>query len=286
MHAEDLFKKVKSSLLDIYPEAEARQLAWMLLEDKYAIDKMAIIKQTPVGHLDLSSLDVYIKALQQYTPIQHIVEKVAFCGLDLKVDARALIPRPETEEMVLGIINELEGFGSGKFNFLDIGTGSGCMAVTIAKKFPNAVVYALDISHEALSLAKENAEKHQVDINWLQIDILNPIDENLLPKVHFLASNPPYITQSESHQMRENVLNWEPHKALFVEDKQPLLFYQAILAHKNQLLYPKAKVFFEINERFGNDMLVLLKRNQFNEVLIEKDFRGKDRVAIASYHPR
>mgnify|MGYP002395542637 CR=1 FL=1 len=286
MHAEELFREIRNELKKNYPEEEAKHLALLLLEDKYGIDIMAILKQSSLEGVDLQKVHQDIKELQQYTPVQHITQKVQFCGLYFKTDARALIPRPETEEIVQNIIETIKGTEKEGFYLLDVGTGSGCMAITLAKNFPQALVYALDISEDALVLAKENAAYHKVNnIEWIVGDILSNRQISAIPKLDFLMSNPPYITKSEKNLMHENVLSWEPHTALFVNDNEPLLFYKAIIALRKKLLKSNAKIFFEINERFGNELIRLLELQQFKDVLLKKDFRGKNRFIKATYSP-
>jgi len=224
-------------------------------------------------------LGVYLERLQQFEPIQYILNEAWFCGLRFYVDKHVLIPRPETEELVETV---LEGNKSREsLSILDIGTGSGCIAISLKKKLPESIIYALDISKKALRVAKENALKNSVDIVFLHNNILNIKAANDLPAFDMVVSNPPYITQAEASVMHPNVLLHEPHIALFVPDEDALLFYKAITDFSLQHLKPGGKLYFEINELLGSEVAALLKLKGFSEIQVKKDLQQKNRIVSA-----
>jgi release factor glutamine methyltransferase len=191
-----------------------------------------------------------------------------------------LVPRPETEELVKLIIDEASTH-SESFSIIDIGTGSGCIAVTLKKKLPRCHVYALDVSEEALAVAKQNAARHDCDINFLHLDILSAEDVAKLPACSVIVSNPPYVTPAEKSGMHANVLDYEPHLALFTPSDDPLLFYRAIAEAARQKLKPAGKAFVEINESFGPETCIVFQNAGFTDVQLKQDMQGKDRMVIA-----
>lgn len=225
--------------------------------------------------------------LETGMPIQYVLGEADFFGLKFEVNPAVLIPRPETEELVSWV---LEGKGdkesgdlrSGErekaISILDIGTGSGCIPISIKKNWPEATVSGLDISAEALQIAQKNALRNQVEVAFFQQDILNfhPVKE--ASKYTIIVSNPPYILPSEQQQMQNNVLDFEPAQALFVPENDPLLFYRAIANFAAINLGHNGLLFFEINEKFGLEIVGLLKQKGFVEVELRQDFRGKDRM--------
>ncbi len=215
-------------------------------------------------------------------PIQYILGETEFCGLPFKVSEDVLIPRPETEELVQWIVDAHNNVNS---SVLDIGTGSGCIAISIAKQILNSKVYALDVSEEALNLARQNAVLNNAIIEFIHADILNPqfIDSGLKQtKFDIIVSNPPYIRELEKAQMAPNVLDNEPHLALFVEDDTPLLFYEKIMIFAKDKLNKSGVLYFEINENYGQEICNLLKRENFDNVELKKDIYGKDRMIKAT----
>tara|TARA_B100001758_G_scaffold243167_1_gene252553 strand:+ start:10820 stop:11653 length:834 start_codon:yes stop_codon:yes gene_type:complete len=216
-----------------------------------------------------------VKALRQtiidlktHKPIQYILGKAYFYGLDLKVNKHTLIPRPETEELVDWILKE--DFETA----LDIGTGSGCISIAIANN-SQAKVYALDVSNDALNVARENAENHQQIIHFTQQDIFKL---NNLKSVDLIVSNPPYVLNSQKVKMKDNVLNFEPNLALFVDNENPLVFYQKISELAFMSLNANGKLFFEINEQFGKEIILILSHIGFVDIELKKDINGKDRM--------
>jgi release factor glutamine methyltransferase len=209
-------------------------------------------------------------------PIQYILGECEFYGLNFKVNNDVLIPRPETEELVDLIIGENK---NSKINILDIGTGSGCIAITLQKKLPLASVSAMDISENALALAKENALLNNVEINFLKDDALQ-LDHLKYSKFDVIVSNPPYIANAEKNEMSNQVLDFEPHLALFVEDIEPLIFYDKISGFALSNLSPKGKLYFEINQNLSAETLKLLLDKGFTAEII-KDINGNDRIISA-----
>ena len=232
-----------------------------------------------------------IKRLKQEEPIQYIIGETEFYGLPFKVNPNTLIPRPETEELVQWIIEEYPKLNTQNPTILDIGTGSGCIAISLAKHLPNAKVYALDISPEALKVAQENAELNGVEVECIEADILTSCHAELPPDVRagvsashkfdIIVSNPPYVRELEKSTIKDNVLKHEPHLALFVKNEDPLLFYKAICEFAVHNLKPKGSLFFEINQYLGAEMIELLSAFHFESVELQQDLFGNDRMLKA-----
>ena len=224
-----------------------------------------------------------LNRLKLEEPIQYIIGNAEFYGLKLKVNEYTLIPRPETEELVDWILNGISNLES-EINILDIGTGSGCIAIAIAKNLPKANVVAIDVSEEALKTAKENAQLNNVKVEFIHQDILssNHFELNVATREYdIIVSNPPYVRILEKDVMKNNVLNYEPHMALFVEDKDPLIFYKAIVQFAVENLTPKGQLFFEINQYLGKEMVQLLEIHGFKNIELRKDLFGDDRMIKA-----
>ena len=212
-----------------------------------------------------------VKDLKKQKPLQYILESCDFSGLSLYVTPDVLIPRPETEELVQKIIQENSSFDG---QILDICTGSGCIALALKRQLPNAVVQGFDISKEAIAIAQKNAEKNRLEVDFFVADIFTHKPGQ---RFDLIVANPPYVRHSEKSQMQANVLNYEPHQALFVDDEHPLVFYTAILDFAKEHLNPNGKIYFEINENFGSELAEVSKNKGFSDVTVCKDFRGKDR---------
>jgi release factor glutamine methyltransferase len=213
-----------------------------------------------------------IAALKTNKPLQYILGKTEFYGLKFIVNEHTLIPRPETEELVDWILKE--EFSSA----LDIGTGSGCIPIVLAKN-TNAIISAIDVSEDALVVAKENAKINEVKINFFRQDILKT---TTLPKVDVIVSNPPYVLESEKELMLDNVLEYEPNLALFVADNNPLLFYKKIGELAAKSLNCGGKLYFEINEKYGNEILEMLRKIGFVDIALKKDINDKNRMLKAT----
>ncbi|KAF2519375.1 peptide chain release factor N(5)-glutamine methyltransferase [Flavobacterium salilacus subsp. salilacus] len=223
---------------------------------------------------EVAKWDVVLHALKKQKPIQYIFGTAHFYGLELKVNESTLIPRPETEELVEWIIKE--NTDKGKINILDIGTGSGCIAIALAKNLPNATVYAIDVSAEALKVAQENAKANNTNVTFWQKDILTT--EELPQQFDVIVSNPPYVRHLEKQEIKSNVLDYEPHLALFVEDNDPLLFYKKIAVLAKKSLTTNGKLYFEINQYLGKETAHMLEEYHYKNVEIRKDLYGNNRM--------
>jgi|SRR5690554_491421 len=224
-----------------------------------------------------------LSRLKVQEPIQYIISETEFFGLPFKVNEHTLIPRPETEELVTFVIesSRFKVQDSRPLTILDIGTGSGCIAVSLAKNISNAKVYAIDVSEEALKIAKHNAELNKADIHFFKVDILNSSTWNLEFKdleFDIIVSNPPYVRRLEKKEIKNNVLNYEPHLALFVEDDNPLQFYEAIANFAMDNLNKKGCLFFEINQYLGNETKQLLQDKGFTDLELKPDIFGNNRM--------
>lgn len=217
-----------------------------------------------------------LSRLKLQEPIQYILGTTNFMNLDFAVDSNVLIPRPETEELVYWVLEDLKSKKEQKLKILDIGTGTGCIAISIAKNFPEAEVYALDVSKGALQIAKKNAADNDVAITFIEEDILQLQSINV--DFDIIVSNPPYVRELEKEQMAENVKNHEPDLALYVPDNKALMFYEAISVFAKENLKLGGFLYFEINQYLGKEMKVLLEDNNFLEIELRKDMFGNDRM--------
>ena len=283
----DIEKKFLEELRSCYPETETRMFVRMLFEEflGWNLTQMLLHREDTVNQSDLLRFHWALKELQRFRPIQHIIGHTDFCGCRIDVDGSTLIPRPETVEMVERVIEILAGHPLRRI--LDLCTGSGCIAIALAKQWPEAEVMALEYSAAALEKARHNAAINGVDIIFVEADVLGSELERVLGdrKFDLIISNPPYIMRSERSVMSRNVLDYEPHGALFVPDETPLLFYQAIAAIAKEHLMETGLLALEINEALGKETLGLLRESGFRGELTEnlqKDFRGKDRFIVTS----
>ncbi len=276
-----------NSLLGYYPDTEIESF-FNLLSEQILKMKRIDISQNLYAVVSGKKYDKFqnaIDRLKKYEPIQYIVGDTEFYGLVFKVNPSVLIPRPETEELVQWILDcHFEQSEESKLKILDIGTGSGCIAISLAKNLPNAKVYALDISEEALKIAKLNATNNDVDVTFVVADVLNSTDWNLVfenLKFDIIVSNPPYVRELEKEAMSANVLNHEPHLALFVKDDDALLFYRNITETSQAILKSNGQLYFEINENLGEHTKELLVNNNFNSIELKRDIFDKDRMIKA-----
>ncbi|GAP72375.1 hypothetical protein SAMD00024442_3_98 [Candidatus Symbiothrix dinenymphae] len=282
---------IGGQLSAVYSAEEKKTLARLILQFVCNTDLSGLLRNNDVQLTENEVVEIQriIGELNKNRPIQYILGETEFYGLKLAVDENVLIPRPETEELVQNVIAGLTRNPLTHNTILDIGTGSGCIAIALAKHLPEANVYALDISPKALHIAKKNAETNQANIHFFQHNILSPKPFTLHSKLYTLnstlytliISNPPYITPSEKAEMQPNVLNYEPHEALFVPENEPLLFYERIAMLGQTLLTPDGQLFFEINARFGQEIAELLHRKGYSEIHIIQDISKKDRFIQA-----
>ena len=286
-----LVKKILSDfhqkLSAIYPDREIQQFIYILFEAYLGWPKARI-------HLSLDS-EIPGTAAQSFTqaleelyigkPIQYVLKTAWFNGIRLKVDSNVLIPRPETEELCSIIKADHQGKLHTKFSILDIGTGSGCIAIDLKKHFPHGAVTALDNAAGALEIAGENAMSSNCAISFVHADILDQSGWAKFGKYDLIVSNPPYVLESEQKRMHRNVVEFEPPGALFVTDGDPLIFYSAIAGFAAIHLNPSARLYFEVNERFGEQVCQLVDSFGFEQVSILRDFQGKDRFVSAILNP-
>jgi release factor glutamine methyltransferase len=284
---KDVFEDYKQ-LNKVYETKEIQAISLLAISEITGLSK-ASIKAFPERELSneqTQKLKNTLTQLQTGEPIQYILGITEFYGLPFKVNPSVLIPRPETEELVEWILSvagtRLPVAGS-QFacNILDIGTGSGCIAISLKKNLPGSLVSAIDISEGALQTAKENAELNEVKVSFIKTDILNINSEIELPKSEIIISNPPYVTLDDKKQMHTNVTNFEPHTALFVPEHDPLIFYKAIADFALLNLTPNGLLFFEINELYGQETVKLLKDKGFVSAELRKDMSGRDRMIKA-----
>lgn len=278
-----LLKSYKSTFLQelspLYDEKEIESFFYIVLEsfhNKKRID-LALNPEMEMDAVQLLRWESVLSDLKKEKPIQYILGETEFYGLPFLVNENTLIPRPETEELVEWILESTKyEEQSTKLNVLDIGTGSGCIAISLAKNLPNAQVSAIDVSEKALATAHKNAEINKVDVNFILKNILET--EALDEKYDIIVSNPPYVRNLEKQEIKPNVLEYEPHLALFVEDNDALLFYRKIaeLAKKN--LSENGKLYFEINQYLGKETVELLEEMGFKNIVLKKDIYGNDRM--------
>lgn len=269
-------------LQTIYEIDEAESIANIVFEELFMMKKHHIlILEKDLLEEDIAQLDVILNRLIKHEPVQYVLGIADFFGLRFKVNKNVLIPRRETEELVDLIIKDVRKWklDSGKkINILDIGTGNGCIAISLKKNMPFANLSAIDISTDAIKVATENALLNKVDIDFVEDDILQTTNNKPQTFYNIIVSNPPYITIAEKDKMLKNVLEHEPHNALFITDNNPLQFYKAIASFAKIHLNEGGKLYFEINELFGNEVKKMLTENGFQKIEIIKDMQGKDRI--------
>lgn len=275
---KDIRKYYCEQLCSIYDKEEANAMILILFDHYFKIDRvrMALEPNLRLSESEMLTFHFAVKDLLKNKPLQYIIGETEFCDLKFKVNENVLIPRPETSELVHLITNRQQTTDNSQLTILDIGTGSGCIAISLAKQLPQSQVYALDISEKALCVAKDNAYINNVDITFIHDDILS-LRNKIETKFDIIVSNPPYVRDLEKAEMRDNVLNWEPHNALFVSDDDPLIFYRNILEFAKTHLKENGEVWFEINEYLGKEMKDLCCEMGFSNVNIYKDFREKER---------
>ena len=284
----NLYRDIRDIISRGYEPGEASAIAFMLLEEVAGMDKMhALMGESPslrspegedCQRTDRLNAQLFKMAerIAEGEPVQYVIGRTDFCGFTFNVSPGVLIPRPETEELVEMVLR------SGGERILDIGTGSGCIAVSLAKMLPQSKVEAWDISDDALRIAKMNAEKNGADVRFAKVDVLNvDVSDEMLQTFDAIVSNPPYICNKEAATMEQNVLDHEPHLALFVPDDDPLLFYRHIAKLGMDILKSKGGLYLEINRMFGMDTVDMLKQLGYKDVELSKDQFGNDRMVHA-----
>jgi len=273
--ADVLFQNCLTQLEGVYDRAEVKSVVIVLLEDLFHISRMEVALRKEVT-IDQAVLTQALSRLQRHEPVQYVVGKARFLDREFAVAPGVLIPRPETEELVQWITEEN---AHSHAVIWDIGTGSGCIAISIALGLPEAQVFGTDISENAISMAQANSDTLLANVHFSLSDILR--EKPALPRPDIIVSNPPYIPASERTTMHANVTKFEPETALFVSDADPLLFYRRIAEVAKEVLALNGKLYFEIHEKLGLEVKNLLVDLGFHQVEIKKDMQGKDRMVKA-----
>lgn len=278
-----MFRQIVDTLVPKVEEREARALAFVVLEDAFGLSRTDIYlgKDTAFSEEDTIRLKKILRRLEQGEPVQYAIGTAQFCDLTFRVTPDTLIPRPETEELVGWVASLLPS--AAPCSVLDVGTGTGCIAISLAKQFPRAQVTAWDISEGALAVAQQNAETNGVTVDFCRTDVLEVVNESAarapLSDVLYIVSNPPYICERERAEMEAHVLDYEPVSALFVPDADPLLFYRALARLGQQL--KAAAVLVEINQAYGQETVRMFQSSGYSNVELRRDIYGKDRMIKA-----
>lgn len=278
MQIKEALQWYNTELSSVYDENERNAISQLVLMHILNFSKAKLLASFDliIDDEKLDQLKNYLPGLLKSEPVQYVLGETEFYGLKFFVNNNVLIPRPETEELVQLILNDISK--ETKLSILDIGTGSGCIPIAIKKSNAQLNVFALDISTNAITVAKQNALQNNVEVTFFEADILN-FDEAVFPnKMDIIVSNPPYVCKSEMGFMQANVLNYEPHLALFVADDDALLFYKAIADFALRRLSPNGKLYFEINEAKGLQVADMLLKKGFQNIVLKKDMFGKDRM--------
>ncbi|MDY3267912.1 MAG: peptide chain release factor N(5)-glutamine methyltransferase [Phocaeicola sp.] len=273
-----IYTYIKQELSVFYSETEASAMAKCILTDIFGLSAIDLYvgKDMNFSSEMMERLGDILFRLKSYEPLQYIIGETSFCGLTFEVSQDVLIPRPETTELIDWIATDDKRSG---IRILDIGTGSGCIPVSLSVRMNSPQVYAWDISEKALAVAKRNAERNNVNVDFRCVDVLG--DNIPLVKVDVIVSNPPYITCSEKKDMEKNVLDWEPQLALFVPDNDPLLFYRRIAQLGLDLLDKPGKIYFEINQAYGKETVDMLTSLGYTNIELRKDMSSNDRMIKA-----
>ena len=281
------------TLKTIYPITEIDSFFFLLLEEYLGFRRVDIVLKSDfkITQETLNLLQSATKQLEQEVPLQYVIGKTEFYGLPFVVNKHVLIPRPETEELVACVVSESSRFKTfntstkqttdkKQLKILDIGTGSGCIPISLKKQLPFAKISAIDISKEALTVAKKNAVLNNVDIHFILQDILKTVA--LDQHYDIIISNPPYVRELEKKELKNNVLKNEPHVALFVENDNPLIFYAKIAELAKKYLNKNGLLFFEINQYLGTETIDLVNKKGLKNIQLKKDMFGNDRIVVAS----
>ncbi|MFC4268831.1 peptide chain release factor N(5)-glutamine methyltransferase [Polaribacter marinivivus] len=282
MTLKELKTHYLNSLSKLYPKTEINTFFFYLIEEYLDLQRIDFSLQPNkiIENTDFLKFEKALNRLKKEEPIQYILGKTEFYGYPFLVTKDTLIPRPETEELVEWVLQKLEFQKKKKTSILDIGTGSGCIAISLAKKNKNLSVSAIDISKEAIEIAKQNAKLNEVNINFIEKDIL--LTKELETSFDVIVSNPPYVRELEKVEINNNVLQNEPHSALFVSDSNPLIFYSKIADLAKNHLTKNGLLFFEINQYLGQETKVMLSKKGFKNIELRKDLFGNDRMIKAN----
>jgi release factor glutamine methyltransferase len=275
---KDIRNYISGELSGLYPEREHAGISGIIISKVFEMNRMSSLLKENDVQSDWKKVEMvirYCRRLKTGEPVQYVIGETIFYDCIIKVNRGVLIPRPETEELVDLIVKENRGFTG---TIIDVGTGSGCIAVALGVNLPNARIIGIDKSRNSIKTAIRNAELNNSVVSFSEADLFK-IKPYQFRNADILVSNPPYVRYSEKQFMHRNVLDFEPHRALFVPDDDPLKFYRAILDLAGNILNPGGSVWFEINEAMGKSVQDLLKSYKFNRIKIIKDFNGKDRIA-------
>ena len=272
----EIFLQLRDVARELYGDDEGRQIAEMIVLAKGAITRNDLLIEYG-EELEINDLDKIIAELREWRPVQYIIGTASFDDMDLEVSEGVLIPRPETEELVEWVASEAP-CGA---NIVDVCTGSGCIAIALSRRVKSSRVWGIDISNDALNIARRNAEKYAPSVELIKGDALADFTQLIEDEVDVVVSNPPYIPLSDRSLMRRNVTEHEPSIALFVEDDDPLLFYRSIARTARKMLKVGGKLYFEIYENFATEMVDMLTTEGYSNVVVREDFRAKQRMVCA-----
>ena len=273
----EIYNALYSAACELYDANEAKQIAQMLTLAKGNITRNDLLIE-PNKELVISNLEDIIAELRSWRPVQYIIGSADFRDMELEVREGVLIPRPETEELVEWIASE----ATADATILDIGTGTGAIAIALNREVKGSRVWAMDISAEALSIARSNGERFAPSVTFIEGDALADFSLLFTAKFDVVVSNPPYIPEADTQLMRRNVLDYEPATALFVPDNDPLLFYRSIARTSKKVLKAEGKLYFEIYEHLATEMIEMLKKEGYHDITLRNDFRGKPRMICAT----
>lgn len=286
MNSKKLFTELVLKIHLNEPVDEINRMILMLMEHEFGLTMSEILtgREVQWNLQTESNWSEYIDRMNHNEPVQYIIGEADFYGRRFKVNRSVLIPRPETEELVYLVINRVKKDYPNGAKILDVGTGSGCIAITLKLELKQSEVFATDISQGALQVASQNARHHAASVTFLHHDVLH----ELIPvkNLDILVSNPPYIARYEQNLMNPNVVKYEPHIALFVNDNDPLLFFKALADQGKAALKPGGQILVEINERLGAEIVELFLQSGYNSVSVIQDLSGKDRIVIATHSPK
>jgi len=286
MTTEQSYNDFLSKLKTLYESREAANITDWVFENITGLKRLErnINKHTELSDADIQKLEKYLEELLQHKPVQYVLNEAWFYKMKFFVNGHVLIPRPETEELVEWIVEDISGVKcdeqSDEFQLLDIGTGSGCIAISLKKELPCPLITAIDVSEEALSVANKNANELHTQIDFLQINFLDESQWNSLSSFDVIVSNPPYIPEIEKKKLSKNVMAFEPGLALFVQNNNPFIFYEKIAKFAKSHLKLHGKLFVEIHEEYSNEVQQIFSRYNF-KTEIRRDMYGKERIIKA-----
>jgi len=282
MTIDEARKEIIKSIQHIYEQGEANNIAELLMENitKFSASERIIKRDEILPTSQQQSLRSSISRLQKHEPIQYVINEAWFANMRFYVDKNVLIPRPETEELVEWVVKDVKRQTS-NVKLLDVGTGSGCIAIALKNKLPEADVWACDISDEVLNVARINADALNATIDFVPLNFLDPDQRKQLRTVDFIVSNPPYVPQNDKTGMGKNVVDHEPSTALFVPDNDPLIFYKALAEFGQEKLNKEGSIYVEIHESLGQSVTDLFLSKGYQTVDLKKDLQGKDRMIKA-----